>query len=141
MQALRPQARALQDAEPVLLVDHHEPELSEPDVAFDQRVRADDQLDGPGFDFGELLAPRSRRRRAGEQRHAKPRRLQQPRDVEEVLLGQDLGRRHEGHLQAVLHRHERGEQRDDRLAGADVALQQPVHRLRTLQVVHDFLER
>ena len=36
---------------------------------------------------------------------------------------------------------ERRQQRDDRLAGADVALQQPVHRLRPLQVVDDLLER
>ena len=60
---------------------------------------------------------------------------------DEMLLGQDLGRRHERHLQAVLHRDERREQRDDGLAGADVALQQPVHRLRPLQVVDDLLER
>ena len=58
-----------------------------------------------------------------------------------MLLGQDLGRRHERHLQAVLHRHQRRQQRDDRLAGADVALQQPVHRLRPLHVVDDLLER
>ena len=56
-----------------------------------------------------------------------------------VLLGEDLGRRHERHLQAVLHRHERREQRDDRLAGADVALQQPVHRRGPLHVVDDLL--
>ena len=54
---------------------------------------------------------------------------------------QNLGRRHERHLQAVLHRDERGQQRDDRLPGADVALQQPVHRLRPLQIVDDLLER
>ena len=79
--------------------------------------------------------------RAGQQRDAEARRLQQPRDVDEVLLGQDLGRRHERHLQAVLHRDERRQQRDDRLARADVALQQPVHRLRPLQVVDDLLQR
>ena len=59
----------------------------------------------------------------------------------EMLLGEDLGRRHERDLQAVLHRDQRRQQRDDRLAGADVALQQPVHRLRPLQVVDDLLQR
>ena len=58
-----------------------------------------------------------------------------------MLLGQDLGRRHERHLQSVLHRDERREQRDDGLAGADVALQQAVHRLRALQIVDDLLQR
>ena len=70
------------------------------------------------------------RRAAGQQIDAEPGRGQQPRDVAVVLRGQDLGRRHERHLQAVLHRDDRRQQRDDRLAGADVALQQPVHRLR-----------
>ena len=58
-----------------------------------------------------------------------------------MLLGQDLRRRHERDLQAVLHRHQRGNQRDDRLARADVALQQPVHRRAALHVVDDVLER
>ena len=35
----------------------------------------------------------------------------------------------------------RRQQRDDRLAGADVALQQPVHRLRPQHVVDDLLQR
>ena len=58
-----------------------------------------------------------------------------------MLLGQDLGRRHERHLQAVLHGDDRRQQRDDRLAGAHIALQQAVHRLRSLQIVDDLLER
>ena len=66
--------------------------------------------------------------------------LEQPADVEVVLLGQDFGRRHEGDLQAVLHRDERRHQRDDRLARSDVALQQPVHRLRPLHVGDDLAD-
>ena len=81
--------------------------------------------------------PLLRRRRAGQQRDPEPRRLEQPADVDEVLLGQDLGRRHERDLEAVLHRDERRHQRDDGLARADVALQQPVHRLRPLHVGDD----
>jgi hypothetical protein len=56
-----------------------------------------------------------------------------------VLLGQDFRGRHEGHLEPVLHRDDRGEQRHDRLARSDVPLQQPVHRRRPTQVVHDLL--
>ena len=67
--------------------------------------------------------------------------LQQLSQAEKVLLGENLGRRHERHLQAVLHRDERREQRHDRLARADVALQQPVHRRRPLHVVDDLLQR
>ena len=58
-----------------------------------------------------------------------------------MLLGEDLGRRHERDLEAVLHRDERRNQGDDRLAGADVSLQQAVHRRRALQVLDDVLER
>ena len=93
------------------------------------------------FDLGELFAARRLRRRPGQQRDAKARGLEQPRDVGVVLLREDLGRRHERHLQTVLHRDQRREQRDDRLAGADVPLQQPVHRPRLLQIVDDFLQR
>jgi hypothetical protein len=41
-----------------------------------------------------------------------------------VLLGQDLGGRHERGLVAALDGEQHGEERDDGLAGADVALQQ-----------------
>ena len=95
----------------------------------------------PLVDFGQLLTPLRRAGRSGQQRDPEPRRLQQLRDAQEVLLGQDLGRRHERDLQAVLHRDQRGQQRHDRLAGADVALQQTIHRLRPLQVVDDLLQR
>ena len=53
----------------------------------------------------------------------------QPADqLLQVLLGEDLGRRHQRALPAGVDRARRGERRDDRLAGADVALQQAVHR-------------
>ena len=111
-------------------------------VALDQRVRADHQLDRARFDLARAASRRAaapvdpvssatRKRDACSSREM----------LQEVLLGQDLGRRHERHLQAVLHRDQRGQQRDDGLAGADVPLQQPVHRLRPLQVVDDLLQR
>ena len=64
-------------------------------------------------------------------------RLEQPTHAARVLLGQQLGRRHDGGLQLVLHREQRGEQRDDRLAAADVALQQAVHAAVAAHVGHD----
>ena len=47
-----------------------------------------------------------------------------------MLLGEDLGGRHERPLVATLDPGEQRAERHDRLAGADVALQQPVHRER-----------
>ncbi len=55
-----------------------------------------------------------------------------------MLLGQNFGRRHERNLPAALDRLQRGERGDDRLAAADVTLQQPLHRRRTLEIVTDF---
>jgi hypothetical protein len=141
MQPFGPQRRPLHDAEAVLLVDHDEPELLEADVTLYQRVRADDQVNAAGFDFRELLATRGRRRRSGQERDTKAGVLQEPRDVREMLVGEDFGRRHERHLKAVFHFDQRREEGDDGLPGADVALQQPVHRMRPLQVVDDFLQR
>ena len=64
-------------------------------------------------------------------------RLGEAADGGEVLLGQQLGRRHERRLVAVLDRHQRREQRDDRLAAADVALHQPMQRMRLRHVGED----
>ena len=57
-----------------------------------------------------------------------------------MLLRENLGWRHEGHLKPVLHRNDSGQQCDDRFPGSHVSLQQAVHRLRPGQVVHDFLD-
>ena len=59
------------------------------------------------------------------------------RELAVVLLGEDLGRRHQRDLPAGLDRLQRGQRRDDRLAAADVALQQALHRHRPLEVVAD----
>ncbi len=138
MHALRPQGRALHDAEAVLFVDDRQTQLAERDRLLHERVRADDEMNGAGSELGLHFAPLPRRRRAGQQREAEARVFQQPPDGDEVLLGEDFRRRHERHLETVLHRDERRHQRDDRLARADVALQEPVHRLRPLHVADDF---
>ena len=102
-----------------------------------ERMRADDEVDAsrppaPPAPRG-AAAPAS----TGQRRHPEARRLEQPANRDVVLLRQDLGRRHEGDLESVLHRHDRRHQRDDRLPGSDVSLQQPVHRGHPLQVGHD----
>ena len=58
-----------------------------------------------------------------------------------VLLGEDRRRHQEQHLLAVGGRLEGGAQRDLRLAVADVAADQPVHRLRRLHVRLGLLDR
>ena len=59
----------------------------------------------------------------------------------EVLFGQHLGRHHERALVPALHGGEQRGERDDRLARADVALEEPVHRERTRHVGDDHRQR
>ena len=141
MQPLRPQRRALHHAESMLLVDDHEAELFEADIALHERMRAHHERDRPRLHFSELLTPCGGRRRPGQQRDAEARGLEQTRDVQEMLLGENLGRRHEGDLQSVFHLDDGRQQRNYCFTCADVPLEEPVHRLRPLQIVDDFLQR
>ena len=59
----------------------------------------------------------------------------------EVLLGEQRGGHQHRDLLAVHHRDEGGAQRDLGLAEADIAADQPVHRLAGLQVVDHRLDR
>ena len=63
------------------------------------------------------------------------------RDGGEMLARQDLGRRHQRGLAAGLDGARHGQQRHDRLAGADIALQQAQHALGPGQVGVDLGER
>ena len=60
--------------------------------------------------------------------------------VARVLLGQDLGRRHERGLVARADGQHHGREGDRRLAAPDVALEEAVHRLRPRHVVRDLPE-
>ena len=45
-----------------------------------------------------------------------------------MLFGKDLGRCHQGGLIAIFHRGKHRQKSDDRLAAADIALNETVHR-------------
>ena len=135
------QRRPLLDTEPVLLVDDHGTERVELDPFLDEGVRADRDVDravgepgqhvlalGAGDPVGEQL---DTERPIAEQvaRVGHLQIAEQLPDAGGVLLGQHLGRRHEGALVAALHRSEQRRHGDHGLAGADVALEQAVHRM------------
>jgi hypothetical protein len=141
MKPLCAQGGALHDAEAMLLVDHGESELAEGNALLNQRVRADHHVDGAGRELGGDLATFARGRCAGQQREPEPRVFEQTTDIEEVLVGENLRRRHEGNLQAILHRDQRGHQRHNRLSGPHVPLEKAIHRLRTLHVGNNFANR
>ena len=130
---------ALRDTEAVLLVHDREPEPPVLDALLDERVGADDTRDLARRERrapGRPLAGRQRRRQEAD-RDAEG--LQELAEGHQVLLGQDLGRRHHRRLVPRLHGGEDGERRDDRLAGADVALEEPVHGARRGHVAADLV--
>ena len=125
----------------MLFVDDGQAERAEVHRPLHERVRADNQVDVAGREPRKQIAPLQPGRRAGDELDAEARFLQELPQAEEVLLGENFSRRHERHLQAVLHRDERREQRHNRLACADITLQQAVHRRRALHVLDDLLQR
>ena len=121
--ALCAEVHALAHPEAVLLVDDGEAEVAEGDVLLEERVGADEDVDlagrqrgEPGGALGALVA-------AGQDVEPHPGGLGERLQRQEVLAGEDLGRGHQRRLAAGLDGGEHGEERDQGLAGADVALQ------------------
>ena len=119
---------ALVDAEAVLLVHDRDREPVELDRLLDQRVRADQQFELPARQLAEQVGAAAGGRRAGQQRRLHELARHQLLQRREVLLGERLGRRHQRGLGARLDRAQHRVERDNGLAGADLAHQQPLHR-------------
>ena len=128
------------DAEAVLLVDHEEAEARELHIGRQQLVRADDDVDGAVFQPGQ--------RGLGFLRRAEARQLgdldgplaEAIGDVLEMLLGEQRRRRQDGDLLAAGDGDEGGAQCHLRLAEADVAADEPVHRPRRDHVLDDGMD-
>ena len=128
-------------AEAVFLVDHEQAEALELDLVADQRVRADDDVDGAvgqAFEGGLDLLGGAEARDLGD--------LDRPLaeavgDVLVVLLRQQRGGCQDRDLLAAGDGDERGTQRDLGLAEADVAADEPVHRLRGDHVLDHRVDR
>ena len=103
------------------------PSLANVVALLHERVRADDEHRLAGRQALRDRLALARREAAGEQNRLDAERREQRAHRPRVLLGEQLGRRHDRRLIAVLDREQRREQRDDRLSAADVALQQAVH--------------
>ena len=104
-------------------------------------MRADDDVDRAAFESGQRIGAVAALFAAGQDRDLQPGAGRQRRDGGKVLPRQDFGRRHQRRLSAGLDRARHGEQRHDRLAGADVALQQAQHALRLGEIGIDLGER
>ena len=125
------------DAEPLLLVDDHQPQVLKLHVLLCQPVGADDDVDLPGCqaadDGGLLLA-------GGETREGGDLERKLGHSFGEgamVLLGEDRGGHQYGHLVPGIDRPKRRPHRHLRLPIAHVPAKQPVHRPRFAHVVLD----
>ncbi len=138
--ALGVERLALLDPEAMLLVDHAEAEAGELDGRLDQRVGADDQAQLAAGEAVERFPAPGRRCGTGEQRERRRLFGQQLAEGDGVLLGERLGRRHQHRLEARFERPQHRVQRDHGLARADLAHQQPLHRLAGVEVGVDLVE-
>ncbi len=98
---------------------------------------ADDDLRLAGGDAGERRLALAALDGRGEELDAVGAALQEAAQREEVLLGQDLGGRHQGRLPAVLDHDHHREEGHEGLARAHVALDEAVHGVGRAQVVRD----
>ncbi len=127
----------LGDAEALLLVDDQHAQIFEFQLAAQQAVGADDQVDGPGSQPFENFSLLGLGAETTEHLHADGEVAQPLAEGAVVLLGQDRGRHQNGHLFAVHDRLEGGAHGHFGLAVAHVAADQPIHGLVRLHVVLD----
>ena len=131
----------LAHAEAVLLVDDRQAQTGELHILLQQAVGADDDVDlalGHLFERRRLFLGAAKARQFGEPDRPVGEAVGEGL---EVLLGQQRGRREYRDLLAVGHRDEGGAQRDFGLAEADVAADQPVHRLARAHVADHGIDR
>ena len=139
--ALGGDGKPLVDAETVLLVDDGEDEVVEGHRFLEQRMGADDDVDLAAGEAGQRVGAFAALFAAGEDGDAQAGLFGQRRDRRQMLARQDFGRRHQRRLAAGLDGARHGEQRHHRLAGADIALQQPQHAFGIGEVGVDFGQR
>ena len=139
--AQRLQRFLLAHAEAVLLVHDHQAQPRELHVAREQLVGADRDIDlsaGDALQRGGGFLAGAKARQLGELHREIGEAI---REGLEVLLREQRGRREYGDLHAVCDRDERGAQRHLGLAEADVAADQPVHRLALAHVFDHCADR
>ena len=128
--ALRQQLGALLHAEALLLVDDHEAEPPGRHIVLEQRVRADEHVHRALRHAREDGLAFGRGRGAGQHRPGDAGGIEQRPQTLAVLAREHLGGSHEQSLRTRVRGRREREGGDDGLAGAHVAQQQVVRRLR-----------
>ncbi len=129
--------RALLHPEAMLLVDHGQPEPLEGHGILEQGMGTDHDAGGT---LRQALAPVGLlrcRQPAQQELRFHGQRCEQSGQGGGMLLGEQFRGRHQRRLVAILHGEQHGPQRDDGLAGADIAHEEAVHPLRRPHVGGD----
>ncbi len=129
------------DAEPLFLVDHEQSEIAELDVAGEEAVRPDEDVDLAGLEVPQDLDLFGSALEAGQRGDADGIEGQAGRERLEMLAGQDGGRAQHGDLLAVHDRFEGRAHGHLGLAVADVAAEEPVHGRGGFHVGLDLADR
>ncbi len=132
------QRQALLHAEAVLLVDDDQRKTIEGDAALKHRMRADDDGRGAASDASQPPFALALLHLAGEVFDLDVQRREPARQVGVVLLGEQLGRRHQRALITAACGGEHRRCGHHRLAAADIALHQPQHRPTRRKIDADF---
>ena len=139
--ALARQGETLAHAKAMLFVDDGEAEIAKRDALLKQRVCADRDVDFASDKRGKRRASLGRFITAGDDGDAQARRFGQRLHARVVLARQNFSRRHQCRLPSGLDDIGHRQQRDDGLARADIALQQPQHALGRGEIGADIGER
>ena len=125
-------------AKAVLLVHDRQRQVGKGDLLLDQGVRSDNDTRGTLRGGRQCSAFLLAAEASGEPDDLQPKRRKPRGELAVMLLGQDLGRRHDRDLPPVLDALQGGKHGDHRLAAAHVALQQALHRMRRAEIAFDF---
>jgi len=139
--ALGSEAATLGDAETVLFVDDGQGQVAEADAILEQRVGADRHLRVAIAQLGQAFLARHPFAAPSQQHRAHALGGERTADRFIVLARQNLRGRHEHRLQTGRRDIEDREHGDDRLAGADVTLQETGHPQSRPEVGADVLQR
>ncbi len=122
----------------MLFVDDGEAEPVESHGFLDEGVRPHGEMRLSGGDRGKASPLLPRRQTSREQRHRHGKVAEKGRNRAGMLLRQNLGGGHQRRLEARVDGTQRGEERYDRLSGADVTLDESVHRAGRGHILPDF---
>src|SRR5882724_13349233 len=118
---------ALHHAEAMLLVNGDEAETREGDIVFDERMSADDEMGLAGRDTLNRRSLVGMLHPGDEQLDAIAGAFEDAPGAEEMLDGEDFSGGHKRGLRFVFDGDDRGLQRDNGFAAANVALQETIH--------------